>query len=93
MSSSPTPYYHPASLQDRYVIKRRLGSGSLGTVYLAHDRGSGKDVALKLIRSDRLSSEAVARLQKEFRALAGLHLYAWLRKVGVDVRALRRGLR
>ena len=73
MSSSPSPYRHHAVISGRYAIRKKLGSGGLGTVYLAQDLRDGRRVALKLIRADRLSSEAAARLQKEFQAFAGLH--------------------
>src|SRR6185503_20774520 len=56
----------------RYAIRKKLGAGSIGTVYLAEARRSGRPVALKVIRADRLSSRGVARLQREFKAIASL---------------------
>lgn len=72
MISSPHAHGRGAVLAGRYVIRRRLGSGSLGKVYLAFDEKAQRPVALKLIRTDRLTSETIAGLQSEFRAIAEL---------------------
>jgi len=70
--SLPSPELRQTLALERYSFRRKLGSGSLGSVYLVVDERSGREVALKLIRKDRLSSPAVARLQEEFQALAAL---------------------
>lgn len=50
----------------RYVIDSMIGKGGMGVVYCAHDKLADKDVALKLIRADRLSGQgAVKRLIAE----------------------------
>ncbi|MEW4448899.1 serine/threonine-protein kinase [Qipengyuania sp. JC766] len=50
----------------RYTIGTLLGRGGMGTVYRAIDRHGERDVALKLIRADRLEGEgAVQRLINE----------------------------
>src|SRR6185436_18943216 len=71
MSSSSSPHLQNV-LAGRYTIQRKLGSGTLGTVYLAHDARAGRPVALKVLRTDRLSAEAVRRFQREFGAIAAL---------------------
>ena len=47
-----------AVFAQRFRIEDRVGSGSFADVYRAHDLKSGRDVALKLIRSDRLVTDA-----------------------------------
>ena len=54
----------------RFTIRRRLGSGGMGVVYLAHDRERGVDVALKTLV--RVDARGIAGLKNEFRALAGV---------------------
>lgn len=56
---------------DRYEVLATLGEGSQGTVYLVRDRaGKLGEKALKLLRAERPSADAVSRLQREFRILA-----------------------
>src|SRR5262249_24754708 len=57
-----------------YEIRRAIGSGGMGDVYRAHDRRLGRDVAIKILPSDRLaSSDALARFEREARAVAALN--------------------
>ncbi|HEY2164818.1 MAG TPA: serine/threonine-protein kinase [Gemmatimonadaceae bacterium] len=41
-----------AALGDRYHIERTLGEGGLATVYLARDLKHGRDVAIKVLKSE-----------------------------------------
>ncbi len=57
----------------RYEIVSELGRGSMGVVYLAHDPGIDRRVALKVLRQDRVTSEDfVQRFLKEARAVGRL---------------------
>ncbi len=53
---------------DRYRLLRKIGSGGMGDVYEARHVYIEKTVALKLLRQEILSPEAVARFQQEARA-------------------------
>src|SRR5690349_10076648 len=58
----------PAGLEigNRYRVKSLLGMGGMGAVYLVHDKGLDRDVALKLIRSDVAEDpDALERFKRE----------------------------
>ncbi len=59
------------SLQD-YDIGALLGSGGMGDIVVARDRTIGRQVAIKQLRSDKPSSDAVARFLREARIQARL---------------------
>ena len=58
------------SANDRFEVRRLLGSGGMGVVYEAYDRHVSARVALKTIRD--ADPEALYRLKREFRALQGI---------------------
>jgi len=56
-------------LASRFTILGRIGSGSMGTVYRAKQSLMGRDVAVKILRSDRAVDEVSrARFLREARA-------------------------
>ena len=72
-----------SSLHARYVVKEKLDEGGMGVVYLATDRLTGKDVALKQVKFDQVgasvanstlsdSLDAKNALAQEFRAIASI---------------------
>ena len=56
----------------RYRIIQRIGSGGMGTVYLAEDATLGRRVALKILDFPDASGELAARLLREAHILARL---------------------
>jgi len=62
-------------VQDRYEIRGRVGIGAMGVVFAAFDRVLDRNVALKVLRPDRVDGadvRAQARLVREARLLARL---------------------
>lgn len=59
-------------LGDRYRLEAPLGQGGMGTVWRAHDLKIAGSVAIKIIRADVLSAEAVERFRTEQRLSAVL---------------------
>jgi serine/threonine-protein kinase len=57
----------------RYQIVKELGRGAMGIVYQAHDPEIGRTIAVKVLREDRMTTEAfVQRFLKEARAIGRL---------------------
>jgi eukaryotic-like serine/threonine-protein kinase len=60
-------------LANRYQLVEKLGAGAMGTVYQAQDNKLGRTVAIKILpERSTPDPEAVARFQREARALAKL---------------------
>ena len=58
---------------NQYVLMEKLGEGGMGEVYRARHTRLDRDVALKVMRRERLDNpEAVRRFQREIRAAATL---------------------
>src|SRR6478609_7651602 len=72
MSSEPVPT-GLAALDPEYWILGEIGRGGTAVVYLARDRATGDEVAIKLIRAKYLEDEeAIARFAREARFVAQL---------------------
>src|SRR5258708_2065254 len=68
-----TPEFVPDSLVGQYRIEERIGVGGMGVVYRATDTKLGRSVALKVIRTELLHDEGLARFEREARVLASLN--------------------
>ncbi|MBN1961530.1 MAG: serine/threonine protein kinase [Deltaproteobacteria bacterium] len=56
---------------DRYQVKRLIGQGSMGRVYLGFDPKVGRQVAIKVLTTNA-DEEAIRRFRLEARAIAAL---------------------
>jgi len=57
----------------RYTVKRQLGAGGMGVVYLAEQEHPQREVAIKVIRSGAMHSAMIHRFEFEASALGRLH--------------------
>ena len=71
------------TLHSRYIMKKKLDEGGMGVVYLATDRLTGKDVALKQVKMEQIgttadhstlsdSIDSKNALAQEFRSIASI---------------------
>ncbi len=69
----PKMIYAPGTvIAGKYRLERVLGQGGMGAVWVVRNLSLDADFALKLIRRDRATEEAAARLLTEARAAAKL---------------------
>ena len=61
-----------AAVGDRYHVERTVGEGRLATVYLARDLKHGRDVAIKVLKSDIGDAIGAVRFQVEIERAAAL---------------------
>jgi hypothetical protein len=73
----------PRRLVGKFLVRRRLGAGSMGVVYLARDRRLQRDVVLKTLPA--LRPPAVKRLRDEARAMARLNRQSLATIYGLEI--------
>lgn len=63
LRSPPMSALHPPIIGEHYQVERVLGRGAMGRVYLAHEIGSGLEVAIKVAATS--DAEALERFERE----------------------------
>ncbi len=57
----------------RYKLKKRIGAGGMGEIWLAHHHALRRDVAVKILKPEKTGDQqAVARFEREVRATSEL---------------------
>jgi serine/threonine-protein kinase len=56
----------------RYALEREIGRGATATVYIAHDRETGRKVAVKMLRQELVGSIQTARFVREIELTGAL---------------------
>lgn len=70
-ATRPDPGIDLSELERDYIIKRELGQGGMGSVFLARHRTAGHDVAIKVISSKYVAdADALTRFEREARLMA-----------------------
>ena len=69
--ATPSPRPMPGRI-GRFVIREPLGEGGYGQVFRAYDPHLDRDVALKVLKPNRLGEKALERFYREARAAARL---------------------
>ncbi len=59
-------------IDGRYVLKAKLGEGGMGIVFQASQRSTNRDVALKVLKVDRVDESSVERFRQEIDIISGL---------------------
>jgi len=54
---------------DNYVLERVIGKGQFGQVFKGYDKRTGKDIAIKVIRRDKLTGKFIELLENEIKVL------------------------
>jgi casein kinase I family protein HRR25 len=65
----PSSYKDPKIFNNKFIVKNQISSGSFGVVYLAHDKYTKEEVAVKLEKEE---NEDVCTLEREITILARL---------------------
>ena len=70
-ATRPEPGIDLSELERDYIVKRELGKGGMGSVFLARHRTAGHDVAIKVISSKYIAdADALSRFEREARLMA-----------------------
>ena len=92
MSDSPQQAGYTV-LNDRYSIQSLLGDGGMASVYRAHDKFLGREVAVKLFLANTETEDDEIRRKAELTVLAGLSHHGIVTLLDAGVHEDSKGLR
>src|SRR5690242_9846051 len=70
-ATRPDPSIDLSELERDYIVKRELGQGGMGSVFLARHRTAGHDVEIEVISGKYIAdADALSRVEGEARLLA-----------------------
>jgi len=61
------------TIAQRYLLKRELGAGGMGKVYLGQDTYSQQEIAIKELHSNLTDEDLITRFKREGEALRDLN--------------------
>jgi serine/threonine protein kinase len=73
ITDEPSSEPHPPKLRNRYQLNSLIAEGGMATVYRAHDEFLGRDVAVKVFRSNANADADFRRQEDEISVLARLN--------------------
>lgn len=79
MSSLPSSYKDPKIFNNQYIVKNQISSGSFGVVYLAFDKTTREEVAIKLEKyeDDMCTLDRETHILRILRGMEGVPNLYW----------------
>lgn len=60
-------------ISDRYIVKRKIGEGGMAKVYLAFDKETKQDVAVKVLKTENIDEKKIRSFRREAQTLSMLN--------------------
>ncbi len=60
-------------ISDRYVVKRKIGEGGMAKVYLAYDKKTEQNVAVKILKNENIDEKKIRSFKREAETLSILN--------------------
>lgn len=77
MKKLPSSYLEPKIFDNKYIIKQQLSQGSFGIVYLAIQKITKEEVAVKLEKGDHETLDREVYLLTKLQGIPGVPKLYW----------------